>query len=178
MFLFYPLWVCCSGEASASTMWDNNAWVYFYDNNTEEEPPFLIQDFIHALQPDARFIVMLRDPVERWAVSLSPMLYLDQVNTSNSRQSSDTHTATFVHPSQHFTLQTQTGTFAVYRKQKKTCCHRRSVAFYSVWHHIILLWQLYEVHGELTVKCLWGMRDYFMLLLLIFTLENVWTCSL
>lgn len=46
-------------------MWDNNAWVYFYDNNTKGEPPFLIQDFIHALQPDARFIVMLRDPVER-----------------------------------------------------------------------------------------------------------------
>lgn len=65
MFLSYPLLVHCSGEASASTMWDNNAWVYFYDNNTEVEPPFLIQDFIHALQPDARFIVMLRDPVER-----------------------------------------------------------------------------------------------------------------
>lgn len=55
-----------AGEASASTMWDNNAWVYFYDNTTEGEPPFLIQDFLHALQPHARFIVMLRDPVERW----------------------------------------------------------------------------------------------------------------
>uniref|UniRef100_A0A8C6UNS6 Sulfotransferase n=1 Tax=Neogobius melanostomus TaxID=47308 RepID=A0A8C6UNS6_9GOBI len=53
------------GEASASTMWDNNAWVYFYENSTQGEPPFLIQDFVHALQPDARFIVMLRDPVER-----------------------------------------------------------------------------------------------------------------
>lgn len=54
------------GEASASTMWDNSAWVYFYNTTTTEgEPPFLIQDFIHALQPDARFIVMLRDPVER-----------------------------------------------------------------------------------------------------------------
>lgn len=55
-----------AGEASASTMWDNNAWVYFYDNTTEGGPPFLIQDFLHALQPHARFIVMLRDPVERW----------------------------------------------------------------------------------------------------------------
>lgn len=53
------------GEASASTMWDNNAWAYFYENSTQREPPFLIQDFMHALQPDARFIVMLRDPVER-----------------------------------------------------------------------------------------------------------------
>lgn len=55
-----------AGEASASTMWDNNAWVYFYDNHTTRgEPPFLTQDLIHAIQPDTRFIVMLRDPVER-----------------------------------------------------------------------------------------------------------------
>ncbi|XP_028424113.1 carbohydrate sulfotransferase 15 isoform X2 [Perca flavescens] len=53
------------GEASASTMWDNHAWVYFYDHATEGEPPFLVLDFVHALQPNARFIIMLRDPVER-----------------------------------------------------------------------------------------------------------------
>ncbi|MEE6486522.1 hypothetical protein FKM82_014625 [Ascaphus truei] len=54
-----------TGEASASTMWDNNAWTYFYDNVTNTEPPFLIQDYIHAFQPHAKFIIMLRDPVER-----------------------------------------------------------------------------------------------------------------
>lgn len=54
-----------SGEASASTMWDNSAWSYFYDNVTNTEPPVLVQDFIHAFQPQAKFIVMLRDPVER-----------------------------------------------------------------------------------------------------------------
>ncbi|KAJ0015684.1 hypothetical protein NQD34_013974 [Periophthalmus magnuspinnatus] len=53
------------GEASASTMWDNNAWLYVYENSTQGEPPFLVQDFVHALQPQARAIVMLRDPVER-----------------------------------------------------------------------------------------------------------------
>ncbi|KAG8517454.1 Carbohydrate sulfotransferase 15 [Galemys pyrenaicus] len=53
------------GEASASTMWDNNAWTFFYDNSSAGEPPFLTQDFIHAFQPDAKLIVMLRDPVER-----------------------------------------------------------------------------------------------------------------
>jgi len=46
-------------------MWDNNAWIFFYDNSTEGEPPFLIQDFIHAFQPNAKLIIMLRDPVER-----------------------------------------------------------------------------------------------------------------
>lgn len=46
-------------------MWDNNAWSFFYDNSTAGEPPFLTQDFIHAFQPNAKLIVMLRDPVER-----------------------------------------------------------------------------------------------------------------
>lgn len=54
-----------AGEASASTMWDNNAWTFFYDNSSDGEPPFLTQDFVHAFQPDAKLIVMLRDPVER-----------------------------------------------------------------------------------------------------------------
>lgn len=62
-----------AGEASASTMWDNNAWVYFYNTTTEGGPPFLIQDFLHALQPHARFIVMLRDPVERWDRNKPPI---------------------------------------------------------------------------------------------------------
>lgn len=67
------------GEASASTMWDNNAWVFFYDNSTEGEPPFLIQDFIHAFQPNAKLIVMLRDPVERL---YSDYLYFASANKS------------------------------------------------------------------------------------------------
>uniref|UniRef100_A0A3B1IZJ1 Sulfotransferase n=1 Tax=Astyanax mexicanus TaxID=7994 RepID=A0A3B1IZJ1_ASTMX len=66
-------------EASASTMWDNNAWAYIYDNATEAEPPFLIQDFIHALQPQARFIAILRDPVERL---YSDYLYFGIANKS------------------------------------------------------------------------------------------------
>lgn len=57
------LWL--AGEASASTMWDNNAWSYLNGDATEPEPPFLTQDFIHALQPKARFVAILRDPVER-----------------------------------------------------------------------------------------------------------------
>ncbi|XP_026872606.2 carbohydrate sulfotransferase 15 isoform X2 [Electrophorus electricus] len=68
------------GEASASTMWDNNAWAYFYDNSTEAEPPFLIQDFIHALQPEAQFIAILRDPVERL---YSDYLYFGMSNKSS-----------------------------------------------------------------------------------------------
>nr|AAC71691.1 B cell RAG associated protein [Homo sapiens] len=69
------------GEASASTMWDNNAWTFFYDNSTDGEPPFLTQDFIHAFQPNARLIVMLRDPVER--------LYSDYLYFASSNKSAD-----------------------------------------------------------------------------------------
>lgn len=46
-------------------MWDNQAWSYVHREEKEVEPPFLAQDFIHATQPDARIVVMLRDPVER-----------------------------------------------------------------------------------------------------------------
>lgn len=69
------------GEASASTMWDNNAWTFFYDNSTDGEPPFLTQDFIHAFQPNAKLIVMLRDPVER--------LYSDYLYFASSNKSAD-----------------------------------------------------------------------------------------
>lgn len=69
------------GEASASTMWDNNAWSFFYDNSTAGEPPFLTQDFIHAFQPNAKLIVMLRDPVER--------LYSDYLYFASSNKSAD-----------------------------------------------------------------------------------------
>ncbi|XP_073684943.1 carbohydrate sulfotransferase 15 [Garra rufa] len=68
-----------TGEASASTMWDNNAWLYFHDNSTWAEPPSLVLDFIHTLQPDARFIAILRDPVERL---YSDYLYFGTVNKS------------------------------------------------------------------------------------------------
>ncbi|KAM6184608.1 carbohydrate sulfotransferase 15 [Rhynchocyon petersi] len=69
------------GEASASTMWDNNAWTFFYENSTDGEPPFLIQDFIHAFQPHAKLIIMLRDPVER--------LYSDYLYFASSNKSAD-----------------------------------------------------------------------------------------
>ncbi|XP_041803770.1 carbohydrate sulfotransferase 15-like [Chelmon rostratus] len=52
-------------EASPSTMWDNQVWSYVHRDRKETEPGFLTQDFIHALQPGAKLIVILRDPVER-----------------------------------------------------------------------------------------------------------------
>ncbi|XP_051883528.1 carbohydrate sulfotransferase 15-like [Pristis pectinata] len=67
------------GEASASTMWDNNAWQNFYGRTANSEPPYLIQDFLHGVLPAAKLIVMLRDPVERL---YSDYLYFISANKS------------------------------------------------------------------------------------------------
>ncbi|XP_029305486.1 LOW QUALITY PROTEIN: carbohydrate sulfotransferase 15-like [Cottoperca gobio] len=68
-----------TGEASASTMWDNQAWSYLQTDREETEPPFLAQDFIHTVQPGAKIIIMLRDPVERL---YSDYLYFKMANKS------------------------------------------------------------------------------------------------
>uniref|UniRef100_A0A3Q3W8C0 Sulfotransferase n=1 Tax=Mola mola TaxID=94237 RepID=A0A3Q3W8C0_MOLML len=68
-----------TGEASASTMWDNQAWSYLHRDKEEPEPPFLAQDFIHTVQPGAKIIIMLRDPVERL---YSDYLYFKMANKS------------------------------------------------------------------------------------------------
>ncbi|XP_049592810.1 carbohydrate sulfotransferase 15 isoform X1 [Syngnathus scovelli] len=68
-----------TGEASASTMWDNQAWSYLHGDREEAEPPFLAQDFIHTVQPDAKIIIMLRNPVERL---YSDYLYFKTANKS------------------------------------------------------------------------------------------------
>ena len=62
-FHHFPLEL--TGEASASTMWDNQAWSYLHGDKEEAEPLLLAQDFIHTVQPNAKIIIMLRDPVER-----------------------------------------------------------------------------------------------------------------
>ncbi|KAL6102007.1 chst15 [Pungitius sinensis] len=68
-----------TGEASASTMWDNQAWSYLHKDQDEPEPPFLAQDVIHTVQPGAKIIIMLRDPVERL---YSDYLYFKMANKS------------------------------------------------------------------------------------------------
>ncbi|XP_034041018.1 carbohydrate sulfotransferase 15-like isoform X2 [Thalassophryne amazonica] len=68
-----------TGEASASTMWDNQAWSYLHGDREETDPPFLAQDFIHVVHPGAKIIIMLRDPVERL---YSDYLYFKMANKS------------------------------------------------------------------------------------------------
>lgn len=104
-------------------------------------------------------------------------IYTENARQQRCRRSSDTHTATtFVPPSQQFTLQIQTDTFHVYRKQQ-SYCHRGCVAFYSAglshaFHYDAFI-------RELTAECLRGFLFKLGLLYAVnidfFTLENVWT---
>ncbi|XP_068597362.1 carbohydrate sulfotransferase 15 [Brachionichthys hirsutus] len=68
-----------TGEASASTMWDNRAWYNVRKDKNESETTFLVQDFIHTVQPNAKIIIILRDPVERL---YSDYLYFQRNNKS------------------------------------------------------------------------------------------------
>ena len=60
------------GEGSASTFWDNDPWHYFPANRQHNgtslptEPRVTTANLIHDILPDARFIVILRDPTERY----------------------------------------------------------------------------------------------------------------
>lgn len=63
-------------------MWDNQAWSYLYRDDKDTEPPFLAQDFIHAVQPEARIVIMLRDPVERWNQHLLPVCHSASIFTA------------------------------------------------------------------------------------------------
>ncbi|XP_038141300.1 carbohydrate sulfotransferase 15-like [Cyprinodon tularosa] len=75
----HPSLQIITGDASASTMWDNQAWSYLHGNVKQIEPHFLAQDFIHSVQPGAKIIIMLRDPVERL---YSDYLYFTLANKS------------------------------------------------------------------------------------------------
>uniref|UniRef100_A0A672GJ97 Sulfotransferase n=1 Tax=Salarias fasciatus TaxID=181472 RepID=A0A672GJ97_SALFA len=68
-----------TGDGSASTMWDNQFWSIVDRDRQEAEPRFLVQDFIHTLDPTARIIVILRDPAERL---YSDYLYFRSTNKS------------------------------------------------------------------------------------------------
>ncbi|XP_078478764.1 LOW QUALITY PROTEIN: carbohydrate sulfotransferase 15-like, partial [Lampetra planeri] len=52
-----------TGDFSASTMWDNLGCTYRPDYL--KEPSVLVQDIIHTVQPNAKIIVMFRDPTDR-----------------------------------------------------------------------------------------------------------------
>ncbi|XP_041480638.1 carbohydrate sulfotransferase 15-like [Lytechinus variegatus] len=52
------------GDGSASTLWDNRHWMETFAV-VKEGPKYVTADILRAAQPNAKFIVILRDPVPR-----------------------------------------------------------------------------------------------------------------
>nr|XP_054769290.1 carbohydrate sulfotransferase 15-like [Lytechinus pictus] len=76
-----PLVETTTRDGSASTFWDNKKWK-IWDGERYEGPTYVTADVIHAAQPDAKLLVILRNPVDRL---YSDYLYFNpklHVNTS------------------------------------------------------------------------------------------------
>lgn len=60
------IWHDYAGDASVSTIWDNNNWLQLEDNFPDQgEPKYTQADLIHHIQPEAKAILMLRNPIDR-----------------------------------------------------------------------------------------------------------------
>ena len=59
---YHPLII---GEASVSTLHDNHEWKCLRENICSDEPRLITPSYIMHIQPQARFIAILRDPVSR-----------------------------------------------------------------------------------------------------------------
>ena len=55
----------CPGDCSASTMWDNDYWVLLPEFRNLSEPMYTNADYIHHINPNTKFIAMIRNPVDR-----------------------------------------------------------------------------------------------------------------
>ncbi|XP_072040798.1 carbohydrate sulfotransferase 15-like [Amphiura filiformis] len=53
------------GDGSASTLWDNHLILHASSTSENGELPFVWADVIHCIQPGAKIIAILREPVER-----------------------------------------------------------------------------------------------------------------
>ncbi|XP_013414786.1 carbohydrate sulfotransferase 15 [Lingula anatina] len=69
-----PIHTRLTGEASPTTFWFNDFWDERLGNNvTSGEPTYVVADYMKQLQPNAKIIIILRNPVER---VYSDFLYL------------------------------------------------------------------------------------------------------
>ena len=57
-----------AGDASAATIWDNYNWYSSPENVGRTDPMILNQHLIHHLLPEAKFILIVRDPVNRYVL--------------------------------------------------------------------------------------------------------------
>ena len=52
-------------DGSVSTLWDNDYWKSLPEFSNLTEPLYTNPDYIHHLNPNTKFIVILRNPVDR-----------------------------------------------------------------------------------------------------------------
>lgn len=57
--------IIATDDGSASTAWDNQHWKLEPLNRNLSEPCVLTLHYIHNILPNAKFIMLLRDPVTR-----------------------------------------------------------------------------------------------------------------
>ena len=60
LFFYY------AADMDPQTIWKLPKWQHIRGNQDRDAPRVTTADHIHALKPDAKFIVMMRDPVERY----------------------------------------------------------------------------------------------------------------
>ncbi len=56
-----------SGDGSPSTLWGNHNWRKYFDFDAckYQGPPYVLADVIHTVLPQAKILVMLRNPTDR-----------------------------------------------------------------------------------------------------------------
>ena len=52
-------------DGSAVTLWGPMQWAEEIDNKDKDEPEFINAHYIRHLQPEGRFVVIVRNPTER-----------------------------------------------------------------------------------------------------------------
>ena len=57
-------------DASVSTLWDSDDWWRLGENCGRDEPLYTNVDYIHRFLPNAKIIIILRDPTERCVLML------------------------------------------------------------------------------------------------------------
>ncbi|KAK6186463.1 hypothetical protein SNE40_008498 [Patella caerulea] len=68
-----------TGDASVSTLWDNDEWWRLKENCGHTEPKYTNANYVHHFLPNAKIIIVLRDPVDRlW----SDYLYFQKTSKS------------------------------------------------------------------------------------------------
>lgn len=60
-----------TGDGTPMDMWDMSGWVSVAQNQGLQEPNFLTPHLIHHVNPKVKFIIILRDPVQRYVLNES-----------------------------------------------------------------------------------------------------------